>query len=618
LSQNFTPRSQKGQAIVLLALMIVALTAAIGLAVDSGVAYYWNTAAERAAAAGALSGVIFMPDQLTVAIPAGSGNDATDRAVAEAKRNGFDIADTANNVTVTVAPVSGYSNRLGVTVSRSVKSYFMGMFGLGTYQVQRTAIASYLPPLSLGQPGARLGATLAELGSGAPDLYYVALIEGWGVDRENGDPYTTDPKYEFSTVNGCFGQCTPLNPPAQDIHAYAAVKSTDNIDASLPARGGYSYKITIPAGGGRIQIYNAAHDPDDLGGVPANYCDNFKPGTPNYKCSPGGNYQLREGLFVNQADKTTFNAVEYTIFKVNNIFIRSSDQELSQVKILPVDASNWSAATNQYTNVKTGATITQTFDAAGNPTNMSIYHNWVDIASYTGAADGGLVQYTAGYGPLSGALPAGTYRLRVDTLNYDGTLPSGSPPSRPSGTHMYALRAVDPSGNACSGCTVSAWNEMAIYTPISGGSFTLKLFQVTPDYAGMTIGVDIYDPGDISGAGDVQMSILDPTLAVATSTSGINIYDLGVDRSAAPSAANIISAPGNTTAQFAATTAGVHPYNGHWVHIELPIPNSYNPGTNPANWWWSLKYGITGTANATDVITVAISLKGNPAHLISS
>jgi hypothetical protein len=50
----------------------------------------------------------------------------------------------------------------------------------------------------------------------------------------------------------------------------------------------------------------------------------------------------------------------------------------------------------------------------------------------------------------------------------------------------------------------------------------------------------------------------------------------------------------------------------------MPIPNTYSPGPDPNNWWWSLYYGITGPAYATDVITVAVSLKGNPARILSS
>src|SRR5205807_7090283 len=94
-------KSQAGQAVVLIAFMMIALLAGVGLAVDAGVGYYYNTSAERAAAAAALAGVIFMPSQFggaqtngpDTAIPAGSGADASDRAVNEARRNGFDIND---------------------------------------------------------------------------------------------------------------------------------------------------------------------------------------------------------------------------------------------------------------------------------------------------------------------------------------------------------------------------------------------------------------------------------------------------------------------------------------------------------------------------------------------
>ena len=135
--QWLAPRGQAGQAVVLIAFMILVLFGAVGLAVDGGVGYYYNTNAERAAAAAALSGVIFMPGQFasTDAVPAASGNDATDRAIAEAKRNGFDVADVADNVTVTAARVPGFDNKLAVTVSRYVPVFFMQLFGVSRYIV---------------------------------------------------------------------------------------------------------------------------------------------------------------------------------------------------------------------------------------------------------------------------------------------------------------------------------------------------------------------------------------------------------------------------------------------------------------------------------------------------
>ena len=607
-----------GQAIVLLAVMVTLLFGGVGLAVDAGLGYIYGLAAGRAAAAAAVSAVVFMPIEFN----SPPGNNAVDRALALAKKNGFDTSDLANAVQVNTqkvpipgsSPLAYYPNKLQVTVSRNVPTMFMQLFGFKPYSVSRTAIATYQPPISLGQPGGQIGSTTAQLGTGGSN-YFVMRIQGWNLDRSAGDPYTPNPAYENIAPYSPTGV---VSPPATDLHKISAAAGTEPADASLPSAGGYNYLITIPATGGSVQIYNATFAPDGNGGKPFNNCDNFKGWTP---CSPGGSYYLHEEQAVVFADKTTFSAARYTLFRVSNLFIRSDDVKLTQMTVYPIDATNWNASPPTYTNMKTGASITQLYDVPGNPVNMATYHNWIDIATYPVLpADQGLVTYAAGFGPLAGPLAAGTYRLRVDNLNYDGTVPGAG--SKALGRKAYSVRVVDAASppNLCtSACSIAAWNEICLYTPIASGSFPIPMFQLSPEYAGKTINIDIFDVGDVTGVGDVYVDVIDPTIppsgGIATSAQGVKIYDLGIQRS---NAGSLISGAGNTQASFVATSGGTVLYNGHWVHIELPVASSYNPGPNPNNWWWSIRYRTSLPAGtvASDAFTIVVGLKGNPAHLI--
>lgn len=598
-------KCQFGQAILMVAIVLAALLGGIGLAVDLGMGYYYNTAAERAAAAAALSGVVFMPYQFSPASasPPGSGNDATDRAIAEARRNGFDVADTADNVQVTPAQVSGADNKLQVTVSRTVPTFFMRLFGFSTYTISRTAVATYLPPLQLGQPGSQLGSTASQLGSG--NNFYFMREEGWATDRQQGDAFTPNP-------------ADPSAPQyaSTDVHLLSSQVGTDTVDPSLPSRGGYNYRITLPAGGGYIQVYNAAFAPDGGNGKAHNNCENSKPP----KCSGGGNYYLHEEDSVNLSDATTFNAMEYTLFSVRNQFIRSSDVKLSQFKVLPIDASNWNGSSNHYRNVNNGSSITQSYDVNGNPSNMRVYHSWVNVNDFNGETDNGLVVALKTYSPGQ-PLPAGMYRLRVDSLDNQGNNPVSA--TRGVAHKGYAVRILDSLGNPCTqaGCSLGAWDDLCYYTPISvpgGGAFTIPLFQVPPDYAGKVVSVQIYDPGDLSSAGNVTINILDPSggPVSASPPQQIRMYDLGPSRNVNP-----LPAPFATpsTVSFVATSNGTVLYNGHWVEIDFPIPASYAPpASDPSKWWWNLQYVTSNNTTAVDTVTVAISYRGNPAHLLQS
>src|SRR5436853_105638 len=103
----------------------------------------------------------------------------------------------------THAPVPRYPKRLQVSGQRTAPVFFMEAFGFRPYPVKKTAVAAYLPPISLGEPGSQLGTSLGELGR---SRFVFMRTEGWGANRGYGDAFTP----------------SPFNPPAaattDDVH----------------------------------------------------------------------------------------------------------------------------------------------------------------------------------------------------------------------------------------------------------------------------------------------------------------------------------------------------------------------------------------------------------------
>jgi hypothetical protein len=608
-------RTQLGQGIVVVALASTMLIGGMGLGVDIVVGYFYSVATERAAAAAALSGVVFMPDQFSPisAMPVGSRNDATDRALDEARRNGFDNADTVQGIAVIPAVVPGYPNRLQVTVQRTAPVFFMVALGFRPYLIKKTAVAAYLPPISLGEPGSQVGTGLGDLGR---TRFFFMRTEAWGADRGFGDAYTPSPN----------------NPPASagasdDVHQISYLNGTEAMDPSVSDRGGYNFRITIPAGtpGGVIQLYSAAYAPDGFGPA-ANFCDNNNQNPALRTCSTGGISWLHEDDDIDMSAPSNYPAMRYSLYRVNNLFIRSSDLLLSQMTVYPIDASNWSSGSNQYRIMggsNLGRTVTQRY-SGGLPTNMLIYHNWIDVATYTGSQDGGLVslQQMGAFSAYdqNGVLVPGVYRLRVDTMDNNGRSFTNL---NTVGKKGYAVRAVngDTNRTACASCVAAAWDDMCFFVPFdagSGGSFTMDLFRLTRDYAGLTVTIDLWDVGDLSSTdGRVDINILDPSSAVASSPLGISVYDLGTKRSNLASGQFTVwaSAANNQRASFVALdTRTGQSADSQWIHLEIPIPASYNPPVGQD--WWKLQY-ITGPGTVTmDTVTVAVGLKGGPVHLV--
>src|ERR1017187_8257152 len=512
--------STRGQVMPIFALVVVVLFAATGLAVDAGMAYLTYNGAERAAAAAALAGVPYMPS----GGPAGSTPDTTCSgsaalaACAAAARDGLANGSNVNGHAVAVS-VSRYpsgcgsvsspcaDNKLSVQVTAYVQPTFLHVLGFTDHPVTATDTAFYLPPISLGQPGAQLGSTESQLGTAGS--FYFLRSEGYGNPRSEGDAF--DPYNKNSTIScqQSVSETTAAMGDSADAHALSSSVGTDGPNPlgggfnSLPTRGGYNFSIATSTANSYVQVYNPAFAPD--GG--------FNP-------IAGNSYNMHEQdtSFSGNTYTDQYSAMEYTLFKVGDRFNHSLDTPVSQVVVDPLNVTITAGAVSSFVDVANGQTLTPgspnaSVAAAFNYINNNIYdHGWVDVGTPPSASTSWTVGVQA-YNiftvkkSLGGPLATSSqYRLRVDMLDYQGLRPGDDPgASLCSRAHKgYAVRGAAGSGTECTdpACQVSALDELAVYTPIitSGtNGFSIPLFKLPADYAGQTVNFYIFDPGDLSG-----------------------------------------------------------------------------------------------------------------------
>ncbi|HEY6378426.1 MAG TPA: hypothetical protein VI316_04515 [Candidatus Dormibacteraeota bacterium] len=589
---------------MIFAVSAVVLFGICGLAIDSGLSYLSANKVERAAAAGALAGVTYMPSDFATAQSA---------ATAAVERNGYPASS------VTVFKVSGdnppklcddvvvlcATNRLGVSVNTSVSNTFTKLLGFGPqHTVLQRAVAEFLSTLTLGQPGSHIGSQEDQINASPQQGFYFLRTEGWGTPRSEGDAYTPSNTWDGTT----------------DMHTISGKLGTEATLPggwmTLPDCGGYDFQITVPqAELGKpvhVEVYNPSFGPDQ----------------------PSSNkYRESDGTF----DKTKaaqYDTMLYTLFQENDRFNRQTDTPLSQTLFDPINGTTTAPpppTPSTWTDERTGATLTAA-------TVNAFYHQWVDPTSSASLSGAQLVNQNLPGGVVphwTGSLaPSNTpYRLRVDTLDgaANGCSASSVANGAGGGHKGYAVRVVDAAGVECAACTIGGLNELAFYTPLvaSGGgttSFDIPMVNIPAVYAGQTIDLFAFDPGDVGNATN-YIDVIDPcptvvagsctAPAIASDPSNVKVYDLGTNKATTPSAGLQLDAthwPDQTQARILTSQGGAHPYNGHWILFKIPVPTTYAP-TTAANQYWSLRYELTG-GTATDTLTIAVGFDGPPVHLV--
>ncbi|TMC71366.1 MAG: hypothetical protein E6J13_07965 [Chloroflexi bacterium] len=189
-------RDDRGQAIVVAALLMTLLLAIVGVGIDIGWFELNLIRMQRAADAAALAGVVYLP---------GNQAGAFTAAYAEATKNGYTTG--SNGVTVVPRQDPINNRMLEVAIQGPVQTYFARLLGTATIQGARKARAEFVLPVPMGSPQDYYGvATLCRnadapnacpsvssatgLGTLATQGFWGAVITK-GANRTNGDPYST-------------------------------------------------------------------------------------------------------------------------------------------------------------------------------------------------------------------------------------------------------------------------------------------------------------------------------------------------------------------------------------------------------------------------------------------
>ena len=226
----------------------------------------------------------------------------------------------------------------------------------------------------------------------------------------------------------------------------------------------------------------------------------------------------------------------------------------------------------------------------------------------------GTTSQDAWYALCTFAVPAawagGIYPLQVKTSAIPGVTDIGT------GYNAYSVKAV--ASVASPQPSVYGLNNLSIWTP-SATTSRFYLASIGPQYAGHTLVVDLYDPGD-GNSGNYYMQFLAPPSGspayVPSTGTAVGCYY------SAP-AATIGGQPASTyssTCNIQTRSGNTNIYNERWLRVQITIPTTATthctngPPADTTDCWWTIKYTFGGTP--TDRTVWVVNVLGDPVHLI--
>ncbi len=181
----------KGAALPFVAALLVLLLGIAAFAIDLGWMYLNGARLQRAADSSALAGVVFLPGDIP---------NVVSKAVEGATANGWDVGTVNGSAVGGGGPDdldcrSLADNKLEVTLSTNIPTFFLKVLGIDDFDISRTATAEYVKPVPIGSPDPCFGIGNTSLNGGdcnpATAQRFWAAVSGPYTNKWNGDARST-------------------------------------------------------------------------------------------------------------------------------------------------------------------------------------------------------------------------------------------------------------------------------------------------------------------------------------------------------------------------------------------------------------------------------------------
>ncbi len=559
-------RKERGVVLIWFALMLVVLLGFAGFAVDVANWWYQAERLQRAADAGAHAGVVYLPGDLP---------GATTTARAEAAKNGYRTTGASANSTIAVTQEPN-PNRLRVRITTTVPNYFVGLLGVDDIELTREAVAEYIAPVPMGSPENKLGNDPAR-NQNSPQFWI--NIAGPNSTKVSGDRFQA--KVCPTSVAGCSGTANPgVNNDEYSFEGYFFALKVTSVPAGQPLK---------------IQVYDPAMV------YVGDKCENnqlTQAQADALQALPGNPYP----------DASTRYAPGLTPWCTGDQDIGGRTNKTTFIVRAP-DDTPWSDTDNPVVSACTPTTMpsfnytaTQIYEALDPNDGKRVGESVIDgVAPWT-FAEVYHRNVTVCEIP-AGSVQTGDYLLQIRS-NVAAASPTTYSSSIADGGHnrMSVQVGFGTAGvEAVNGSNVSinARGRLPIYANAQAADTNFFLARVLPYDAGRTLRITLYDIGDVSEAGTLQ--ILPPTDSNVATFTGCQF---AIDDS-------------TTLTKDASTCSlkNVKDLNGRSITVDVPLPTNYTcPAATLTACW--IKVRAAFPAGVSDTTTWSAAILGNPIRLV--